>query len=70
MAINGGKPNNFAEHSEKAFKTVFDVFLAKTSSNNKKVWTIFRKQRFFNNSTPPNGGMNGGEIVTMRKYLE
>ena len=45
-AINGGKPNNFAEHSEKAFKTVFDVFLAKTSSNNKKLWTIFRKQRF------------------------
>ena len=27
--MNGGKLNNFAEHSEKAFKTVFDVFLAK-----------------------------------------
>ena len=27
--MNGGKLNNFAEHSEKAFKTVFDVFLAR-----------------------------------------
>ena len=47
MAINGGKLNIYAEHSEKAFNTVFDVFLAKTSSNNKKVFTIFKKTKFF-----------------------
>ena len=37
MAINGIKLNIYEKNSGKAFKTVFDVFLAKTSSNNKKV---------------------------------